>query len=140
MSLCRIDLTKTDYTILDSACLQRDPSNILPELYKVFKQYCEYKQFKSVQPLFDIEFLSNETDVITYNNFSAFSIIRKYDCENAEAIQFAWNYKNPKLRLGIRSLEHECAFYKSLGYRYLYLGDTAPYKTKIRGYEELGPL
>ena len=52
---------------------------------------------------------------------------------------FAWNYKNPVLKLGIESLKNECAIYKNKGYKYLYLGQAAEYK-KIDGYEELGPI
>jgi hypothetical protein len=80
--------------------------------------------------------------VIVYTNqlsVIAFSLLRRYDAHNVEAIQFAWDYAEPSLRLGIRSLEHECAYYKSLGYSYLYLGDAAEYKTHIAGFELLGP-
>ena len=44
------------------------------------------------------------------------------------------------LELGRRSLEHECAYYKQLGYEYLYLGQVAEYKTHFDGYEQLGKL
>ena len=70
----------------------------------------------------------------------AFSIVRRYDEFNAESLQFAWDYKDPTLRLGIRSLEHECAFYKAWGYRYLYLGQADEYKSHLDGYELLGEL
>lgn len=93
-------------------------------------------------PIFDSEYTDSSNDVIGYyhhNNLVAFSLIRKYDCVNIEAIQFAWDYKAPSLKLGIKSLMNECAIYKKLGYKYLYLGEAAKYK-KIDGYEELGPI
>ena len=39
----------------------------------------------------------------------------------------------------IETMKHECALYKSLGYRYLYLGGADEYKEEITGFEILGP-
>lgn len=92
-------------------------------------------------PLFETEFYDN--DMIGYydnNQLVAWSMIGVYDKHNLETYQFAWDYKNPSLRLGIRSLEHECAFYKKNSYRYYYLGANESYKKTIDGYEELGPI
>ena len=67
-------------------------------------------------------------------------------CHNLEAIQFAWDYKNPKLRLGVLSLENECDWAQTNGYKYLYLGrddifnNPNNYKSKFKGYEILGTL
>lgn len=94
-------------------------------------------------PIFDSEFLDDKNDVIGYyssDSLIAFSILRKHSSKDVEALQFAWNYKQPKLRLGINSLKHECAFYKSLNYTNLYLGEVYEYKKKFKGYEELGLL
>ena len=41
--------------------------------------------------------------------------------------------------LGIKSLKNECAIYKKRGFDYLYLGQADHYKTKIDGFEILGP-
>ena len=63
-------------------------------------------------PIFDSEYEDNE--VIGYYDgdiLVAFSLIARYDRENAEAVQFAWDYVTPKLSLGRVSLENECAFY-----------------------------
>ena len=93
-------------------------------------------------PMFDEEWTDPKNDVIGYfdeGELVAWSLIRKYDTKNAEAIQFAWNYKNPKLHLGIKSLRNECAIYKLLGFKYLYLGEANEYKSKIDGFEVLGP-
>jgi hypothetical protein len=94
-------------------------------------------------PIFDIQYTDEHTDVIGYYDNSdlvAFSLIRTYDKENAESLQFAWNYANPKLRLGIESLKNECAIYKARGFNYLYLGGDDSYKRQIDGFELLGKL
>jgi hypothetical protein len=94
-------------------------------------------------PIFDCEYTDRQTDVIGYYDnkvLVAFSLIKKYDSENVECKQFAWDYQTPKLRLGIRSLQNECALYKQLGFRYLYLGEAAVYKSHFHGYETLGIL
>jgi len=141
MKFARIDLSKTNYSILDNAeILINPPIQLLQEIYL---QYCRYKNFESVMPLFYGHFMDSLNDVIAYydnNKIVAFSIMRILDRDNLEAWQFAWDYKIPKLRLGIRSLEHECAFYKNLGYKYLYVGEALEYKSKFDGYEILGKL
>lgn len=140
MLYARIDLNGTDYQILPGSKIldQIDAEN----LQGIYRTYCKYKKFKSVMPIFDSEFNDPKNDVIGYydgDRLVAFSLIRRYDAENVEAIQFAWNYENPKLRLGIESLKSECALYKSRGYRYLYLGEADEYKKKINSFEILGP-
>ena len=54
------------------------------------------------------------------------------DDENAEAVQFAWDYANPKLTLGLKTLRHECAYYKEKGFKYLYIGGADEYKNKMK--------
>ena len=140
MIYARINLTATDY---DSSTLDwryiTNPNT--DQLNAIYKQYCRYKQFPSVMPIFDSEYTDPKNDIIGYfdnDNLVAFSLLRRYDADNVEAIQFAWTYANPKLRLGILSLKHECALYKKLGYRYLYLGGADEYKSQIDGFEILG--
>lgn len=141
MNYCRIDLSKTDYWHLSNyRYLYHFDIN---ELNRIYKEYCEYKQFTSVMPIFDIQYHDEHTDVIGYydnNKLVAFSLVRTYDKHNAESSQFAWDYKNPKLRLGIESLKNECALYKARGFRYLYLGLADQYKSEIDGFEILGKL
>ena len=93
--------------------------------------------------MFDSEFFDHKNDLIGYidnDELVAWSFLRRYDNENVEAIQFAWNYKNPKLRLGIASLKNECWLYKDRGFKYLYLGGADEYKQEIDGFEILGPV
>lgn len=141
MTYARIDLLQTNYKKLRNFQFIKHVNNL--ELQKIYKEYCDYKNFKSVMPIFDSEFFDPKNDVIGYYDgemLVAFSLLRRYDDENVEAVQFAWDYKTPKLRLGIDSLKSECAVYKELGFKYLYLGGADEYKKKIDGFELLGSL
>lgn len=136
----RIDLSKTNYQFLKSWKFLETPDYDL--LAKIYYEYCEYKKFDSVLPFFLEYYKDTNRDIIGYydeDNLVAFSLILKYPSVNSVmSEQFAWNYENPKLFLGIKSLENECAIYKNLGYRYLYLGEHQEYKSKFSGYEILG--
>lgn len=141
LTYCRIDLSKTNYSQLNNWKFITDPDfSVLDNLYT---KYCEHKQFKSVVPIFKEQFEMPNADVIGYydkDQLVAYSLILKYNASmNVVAERFVWDYVNPKLRLGIDSLRHECALYKMLGYKYLYLGDYVEYKSNIDGFELLGP-
>jgi hypothetical protein len=87
-----------------------------------------------------VNFIWPHNDVIGYydsTNLVAWSVVTKYNSEDVYSVQFAWDYANPNLRLGIKSIEHECAYYKSLGYKYYYLGEAHKYKQNIQGFEIL---
>jgi len=115
----------------------------MDQLQNIYRKYCNHKQFESVVPLFAGMIFDKYTDVIGYfpdSKFCAFSLVKRYDRENAESLQFAWDYIEPELRLGIESIKHECAFYKKQGYKYLYLGLADEYKSQIDVYERLGPI
>jgi hypothetical protein len=137
----RIDLEKnTDQATVNWTYL-KNPD--IAELRDIYRTYCIYKHFASVIPLFDSQFTDPDTDVLGYydnNLLVAFSLIKRYDDKNALCAQFAWNYKNPKLRLGIESLRTECAIYRERGFKYLYLDQAHLYKQGITGFELLGPL
>jgi hypothetical protein len=137
----RINLEKnTDQVAVNWAYLKNP--NIV-ELNDIYRTYCIYKHFASVMPLFDSQYTDPDTDVIGYYDndlLVAFSIIKRYDNKNALCAQFAWNYRNPKLRLGIQSLRTECAIYRERGFKYLYLDQAHLYKQGITGFELLGPL
>ena len=140
MKYARIRLADTNYSILDSAHLLNNPDT--QELERIYNTYCVYKKFKSVMPIFAEEYTDPRNDVIGYynqNKLVAFSLVRKYDSENAEAVQFAWDYANPELKLGYASLQSECAYYKAQGFRYYYLGGADEYKRQFDGFEILGP-
>jgi hypothetical protein len=137
----RIDLSKTNYepTVKWARLVYPD----INQLNSIYRDYCQHKRFASVMPIFDSRYTDPMTDVIGYydeNRLAAFSLIRRYDHKNALCDQFAWDYANPKLRLGIETLKTECAIYKARGFEYLYLEQAHLYKSEIAGFEILGPL
>jgi hypothetical protein len=137
----RIDLSKTNYDITVKWQYLLEPD--IPALNKIYRDYCIYKHFASVMPMFDSRYTDPAVDVIGYydqDRLVAFSLIRRYDNHNALCDQFAWNYHKPKLRLGIESLQTECAIYKARGFKYLYLEQAHLYKADMDGFEILGPL
>jgi len=143
MTYARIDLSKTDYNKLEDGKwgVIKDPD--IDQLTNIYRTYCRHKKFKSVMPIFPSEYVDPNNELIGYmheERLVAFSIIKTFDSENAECVQFAWNYVNPELRLGINSLKHECAWYKQCGYKYLFLGGADEYKKQFDGFEILGPL
>jgi hypothetical protein len=137
----RIDLSKTNYepTVKWTKLVYPD----IDQLNSIYRDYCLHKRFASVMPIFDSRYTDPMTDVIGYydhNHLVAFSLIRRYDHKNALCDQFAWNYQNPRLRLGIETLKTECAIYKAQGFEYLYLEQAHLYKQSMDGFELLGPM
>lgn len=142
MIYARINLSLTNYSLslLEWQYLHNPDIN---QLNAIYKQYCSYKKFSSVMPIFDSEYTDPKNDIIGYfdsGTLVAFSLLRKYDSSNVEAIQFAWTYNKPKQRLGVQSLKQESAIYKNLGFKFLYLGEADEYKKEIDGFETLGPM
>lgn len=137
----RIRLADTDY--VPTVAWSWLPTPDIDQLNKIYRSYCRHKQFDSVMPIFDSEYLSDQNDVIGYwdqSQLVAFSIIRRFDQKNALCSQFAWTYHDPQLRLGVESLKTECAIYRDLGFEYLYLDQAHDYKKKFQGFELLGPI
>lgn len=140
MLYARVDLSKTNYAELDNYQFIKNPN--IEQLNQLYAEYCKYKKFRSVMPIFASEYTDPNSDVIGYYNNAklvAFSLVKRYSSSDAECVQFAWDYVDTKLRLGVNSLKNECAIYKRLGFRYLYLGGADEYKKSIDGFEILGP-
>ena len=139
----RIQLDYTNYTpTVFWAYLDKTDYNIAA-CEEIYRQYCTYKKFASVMPLFRSRFHDVMADVIGYwdqTNLVAFSLIRRFDETNALCDQFAWTYHNPDLHLGIETLKTECAIYKQRGFVYLYLEQAQLYKSQLNGFELLGPI
>lgn len=141
MEYARIVLAKTNYQVVP--CCRIIPDVDVHALNQIYYTYCRYKKFTSFMPIFDSQYTDKNNEVLGYydnDKLVAFSLLRLHDQDNVEAIQFAWDYRNPKLRLGIKSLENECAIYKSRGFKFLYLGFADKYKTQFDGFETLGPI
>jgi len=135
----RINLSETNYDVMPNC---KKITNPMPHyLEQIYNAYCIHKKFKSVMPIFTEEYDDAKNNVYGYydkEKLVAFSLLRCYNNKNVEAIQFAWDYAKPALRLGVRSLQNECALYKKRGFEYLYLGEADIYKTKMDGFEILG--
>jgi hypothetical protein len=135
-----INLAKSNYTAkLDYKILDNPDSE---QLLGIYKQYCTYKKFKSAWPIYAEEFTNPANDIIGYydnNELVAWSMMYKINARVIEALQFAWNYNDPKLKLGIESMKCECAIYKAQGYEYIILGEAHEYKKQIDGFEIIGP-
>ena len=141
MKFGRIDLTKTTYSVTLNAHLL----NPVPvgELNRVYKAYCQYKNFTSVMPMVPGRFLIPGTEVFGYyeqDHLIAWSMYRIWDSESIVVDHHAWDYGNPKLRIGLRSLENECALYRNRGYRFMYFESMESYMLDLQGFEVLGTL
>ena len=142
-SFARINLAKTRYepTVAWRYITSRD-SDTLARLDRIYRDYCVYKKFDSVMPMFHSRYTDPMSDVIGYydqDQLVAWSLIRRFDERNALCDQFAWTYHNPRLRLGIETMKTECAIYRARGFEYLYLEQAHLYKQEIDGFELLGP-
>jgi hypothetical protein len=137
----RIDLTKTTYVNeLDWWLLNPVP---VQEVQRVYHDYCAHKHFQSVMPMIASRLTAPNTELIGYHDqgrLVAWSMYRIWDGDNILSDHFAWDYRNPKLRLGIRSIENECAIYRDRGYRWMYFEAVEPYMLDLQGFEILGPL
>jgi hypothetical protein len=121
-----------------------DRMNYWNDFQQIYKKYCEHKKFESVMPLWISQFQSYEYKIVGYfdskQNLIAWTKLRQLDHENIESEQFAWDYTDPSLQLGIKSLEFESNYFKAQGYKYLWLGFDDHYKQQISGYEIAGKL
>ncbi len=136
---CRINLTETNYKQLPFEFLN---NNDFVSCESIYKKYIEYLNIENPHPIFQEEWDRDSkynSDVLGYYHegvLIAWSLIYKFPSKlSVVADQFAWDYNNPKLKLGYRSIRSECAYYKSQGYKYMILGDTDTYKEELKGYE-----
>ncbi len=135
----RINLANTSYTAdLNGQVLDPVP---VAELQQVYRDYCAHKNFLSVMPMLPERLTAPGTEIIGYHDqgrLVAWSMYLIWGKKNILSDHFAWDYKNPRLRLGIRSLEHECALYRDRGYEWMYFEAVEPYMINMQGFELLG--
>jgi hypothetical protein len=137
----RINLQQTQY-VSDIEWQILDPVPV-DDVQRVYRDYCAHKHFQSVMPLIPGRLVAADTEIVGYRDqerLVAWSMYRIWDQHNLLSDHFAWDYRNPKLRLGIRSIENECAIYRDRGYRYMYFEAVEPYMLDLQGFEILGPL
>ena len=142
---CYINLEKTNYKLnltdykIFNLSIEKPP---VEKMLEIYDKYVKYKKFKSVWPIYPEEFVAKQNDIIGYynkNRLVAWSMMYKINAQVLEAIQFAWDYENPKLKLGIQSMKTECAIYKEQGYKIIILGEAHNYKRSIDGFSVFGP-
>jgi len=137
----RINLEHTQYVSdLDWQYLDPPPVN---DLQRVYREYCLHKHFQSVMPMIAGRFTAPGTEIIGYQcnaRLAAWSMYRIWDEHNVLSDHFAWDYRDPRLRLGVRSIENECAIYRDRGFRWIYFESVEPYMLDLRGFEILGGM
>jgi len=141
MTFARINLDAVTY----QANLEHELLNPVPvdDVLRVYRAYCTHKNFHSVMPMVPGRFFVPGTEVWGYREqgvLVAWSMYRIWDQYNVVCDHHAWDYHNPRLRLGIHSFENECAIYRDRGFKFMYLESVAPYMAKLEGFEILGQL
>lgn len=124
-----------DYEILTNI---ENPSWLL-DIYRI---YCRHKKFVSVLPIFHGEFTDPRCEFVTYkvdNKVIAWTMLRKLSDTVIDNMQFCWNYEDPKLKLGYKSIRTECAIYRDRGFTEMLLDTELHYKKEIQGYNIYGP-
>lgn len=137
----RINLAQTSYRA-DIECQVLDPVPVA-EVQRVYREYCLHKHFRSVMPLVTGRLIDPFTEIVGYHDqgrLVAWSMYRVWDRKNLLSDHFAWDYRNPQLRLGIRSIENECAIYRNRGFCWMYFESVEPYMLDIEGFEILGEM
>jgi hypothetical protein len=64
MTYCRINLSKTNYNLLDCAKVIVLKEENFDKLIKIYRDYCRYKQFTSVMPIFPSEVMDTDTEIL----------------------------------------------------------------------------
>lgn len=137
----RIDLLATTYTA-DLEYQHLDPVPV-SEVQRVYREYCLHKHFQSVMPMLAGRLTAADTEIMGYydhDRLIAWSMYRIWDSDNVLSDHFAWDYRDPRLRLGIRSIETECAIYRERGFRWMYFESVEPYMLDMQGFEILGGI
>jgi hypothetical protein len=124
-----------DYEILTNI---KDPAWLID----IYLEYCRYKKWESVQPMFPGEFTDPRVEIVTYKHQGsvvAWTYIRKLDETVIDNMQFSWNYREPKLKLGYKSIRTECAIYRDRGFTEMLIATEMHYKKQLQGYNVYGP-
>jgi hypothetical protein len=137
----RINLAQTQHVNeLDWQYLDPPP---IHDLQRVYRDYCLHKHFHSVMPMIAGRLSVPGTEIIGYRQNTrliAWSMYRIWDEHNVLSDHFAWDYRDPRLRLGMRSIENECAIYRDRGFRWMYFESVEPYMLDLDAFEIMGAL
>ena len=132
----RVNVANTDYSLIDNYQITDIATS---EMDHVYNAYCLKKGFKKMYALDDQ--LSWDIYVQYHNDdeLVAWSKLRRYSPNSIETALFAWDYSEPHLRLGERTMQHEIAWAKQSGYSYVYMGSgyekICTYKSRVDGFE-----
>jgi hypothetical protein len=141
MLFAYIDLSEITYQAnLD--CKLLDPVPV-DDIQRVYQAYCAHKNFHSVMPMVSGRFFVPGTEVWGYHDqdkLVAWSMYRVWDQHSVVCDHHAWDYRNPKLRLGIRSFENECAIYRDRGFKRIYFESVESYMFNLDGFKILGTI
>ena len=111
------------------------------EMDEIYNKYCKHKKYSDLFHSEVSTWLECDYKMVYYNskNPIAWSKLRLYTEHALETVLFVWDYKNPKLRVGIRSLVKELKWAKDNDFKYVYLGPGyekgSIYKANIDGFE-----
>jgi hypothetical protein len=134
----RCDLSAITYDIMpDAEILDPVPRT---ELDHIYSAYCLHRGFRKYFEVNDD--LANDV-YMGYRDWRgdlvAWSKLRPYSPWSIETVLFAWDYREPDLKLGLRTLEHELAWARRHGYRWVYMGPgyerVNRYKSRVAGFE-----
>jgi hypothetical protein len=139
--ICRINLEQTNYKQMPFKFLSLRDFEACEHIYKL---YIDHNNIDNPHPVFQEEWDTNSkynADVLGYydqDRLVAWSLIYKFPSKSTVlADQFAWDYRNPKLKLGYKTLRSECAYYKAQGFKFFMLGEDDKYKEELKGFEIL---
>jgi hypothetical protein len=114
----------------------------LAEIEHIYTSYCFHKGFADLYQREVVNWFDDDICIEYYNlknEFVAWSKLRSYTKKSLETVIFAWDYRDPKLKIGYNSLKHELAWAKKQGYDYVYLGpgyeEGCVYKSEMHGFE-----
>jgi hypothetical protein len=143
----RCVLAEINYTTLDTAEIL-DP---LPEseIDHIYSAYCYHKKYRKYFEVGERLRPGEHPEREPWDLFMgyrdaggsliAWSKLRHYTIHSVETTLFAWDYRDPDLHLGSRSLEHELAWAKAQDYTYVYMGPGYErmnrYKADVVGFE-----
>ena len=111
------------------------------ECDEVFKKYCDYRGYDDHHDAGLIDKEYGDKDYFVYwhdDKIVAYTSLTRYDW-SVEAGEFAWDYENPKLGLGVFAQNFECMKYQELDYKYYYSSyayeKVCEYKSFYNGFE-----
>ena len=110
------------------------------EVNDIYQAYITKKNFKDLyNPIKNILDEDKFLGFAVNGKTVAFSKLRHYDNNDFESAMFCWDYKNPKLKLGIRTIYLEMEYGARRGAKYLYIGPgyekSSIYKKDFDGFE-----